>query len=213
MTPAELLSCRPSGASGSPVADGRPRLSGPEHHLTPAGLFWVCWYAWLFDWAAEGVKTGHRWFVCDICDELQLLPFGATGRPCHLTAECRGTMRRSPFNVPRRPPSKQVRADGYRSSRRSGDQQRTTRIVPPSRRGRHVGRARDLQAARGPEMGEGCRSASGAATVPSMRAQKNFPVGSRRRARPWPCGRAWRRRPGLPRRRRRERGRGMSTQS
>ena len=50
-------------------------------------------YRWLFIWGLWGARSGHSWFVCDVCCELQLL---FRERACGMKPGCKGRMHRAP---------------------------------------------------------------------------------------------------------------------
>jgi hypothetical protein len=87
MTPAELLAelarLRVDVITGP---DGRPRLDGVlSDELVNAARR----YRWLFAWGLWGSQSGHVWFVCDVCSEVQLL---SHERTCGLKPGCKGRM-------------------------------------------------------------------------------------------------------------------------
>jgi hypothetical protein len=68
------------GDDGGPVLDGK---------LTDAFIDADRGVRCLFEWGLEGAKTGHRWFTCDACGQLQLL---RRDRFCGMTPGCAGRM-------------------------------------------------------------------------------------------------------------------------
>lgn len=71
MTPADLLAELARLAVVVEASDdGRPMLDGvfAEELMTAARA-----HRWLFTWGLRGARSGHSWFVCDACSELQLL--------------------------------------------------------------------------------------------------------------------------------------------
>ncbi len=94
MTPADLL------AELSRLAvvveaddDGRPLLDGV---LTDELVDTARSLRWLFTWGLRGAQSGHSWFICDTCSEVQLL---SHERACGMKPGCKGRMRRSPTLV------------------------------------------------------------------------------------------------------------------
>jgi hypothetical protein len=87
MTPAELLV--ELGRLGVVVEegdDGRPVLDGK---LSDELLAAARGSRWLFVWGLHGATSGHRWFACDTCGEVQLLN---RERGCGMTYRCTGRM-------------------------------------------------------------------------------------------------------------------------
>ena len=93
--------------------DGRPVLVDPDDRMTDAGLLHAYWYRWLFEVALAGSVTGHRWYGCDSCGELQLRHAikANNGRPCRLTPGCKGSLSLIPLEVPKRPRRPKVKVD------------------------------------------------------------------------------------------------------
>jgi hypothetical protein len=91
VTPAELLA--ELGRRGATVVtspDGGPRLDGV---LTDELVEAARSHRWLFTWGLWGAQSGHVWFVCDVCAEVQLL---SRGRGCGLRPGCKGRMHPTP---------------------------------------------------------------------------------------------------------------------
>jgi hypothetical protein len=91
MTPADLLAELARLAVVVEASDdGRPMLDGvfAEELMTAARA-----HRWLFTWGLRGARSGHSWFVCDACSELQLL---SRERGCGLKPGCKGRMHRAP---------------------------------------------------------------------------------------------------------------------
>lgn len=74
--------CR--GRNGEPILDG---IMSDEIVDTARAS------RWLFEWGLQGAGSGHRWYACDKCGELQLL---ARERSCGMTPKCGGRMRPIP---------------------------------------------------------------------------------------------------------------------
>ena len=91
MTPAELLTeLTRLQVTVLTSPDGRPRLDGI---LTDDLVRAARSHRWLFTWGLWGAHSGHSWFVCDTCSEVQLL---SHDRGCGLKPGCKGRMHRSP---------------------------------------------------------------------------------------------------------------------
>ena len=94
MTPAQLLAelarLRVDVLTG---ADGRPRLDGI---LTDELIDAARRHRWLFTWGLWGAVSGHSWFVCGVCSEVQLL---SHERACGMKPGCKGRMHRAPAPV------------------------------------------------------------------------------------------------------------------
>jgi hypothetical protein len=71
-------------------SNGRPVLDGM---LTDDLVRAARVHRWLFTWGLWGAHSGHSWFVCDACSEVQLL---SHERSCGMKPGCKGRMRRSP---------------------------------------------------------------------------------------------------------------------
>jgi len=91
MTPARLLAVLArlaviveSGDDGQLVLDGM---------LTDELIAAARGHRWLFAWGLWGACSGHSWFVCDACCELQLL---SRERACGMKPGCKGRMHRAP---------------------------------------------------------------------------------------------------------------------
>ena len=91
MTPADLLTeLARLQVTVLTSPDGRPRLDGI---LTDDLVRAARSHRWLFTWGLWGAHSGHSWFVCDACSELQLL---SRERACGMKPGCKGQMHRSP---------------------------------------------------------------------------------------------------------------------
>jgi hypothetical protein len=91
MKPAELLAelgrlavVIDADSNGRPVLDGM--LS--DELIAAARV-----HRWLFTWGLWGALSGHFWFVCDACSEVQLL---SHERSCGMKPGCKGRMHRAP---------------------------------------------------------------------------------------------------------------------
>ena len=67
-------------------ADARPVLDG---QLTDELVDAARGARWLFVWGLHGAASGHRWYACNACGEVQLL---SHERGCGMTFGCPGRM-------------------------------------------------------------------------------------------------------------------------
>jgi hypothetical protein len=94
--------------------DGGPVLVLPEDvELTAVAHFYALWYRWLFVWALSGADTGHRWHICDCCDEIVMRHATAAnrGRGCSMTFGCPGHTYTAELVVPARRRTHKVRIE------------------------------------------------------------------------------------------------------
>lgn len=73
--------------------DGRLITDAPRGALDDDLAAQVRIHRDLVVWTVVGRRTGHRWLSCDTCNSAQMVRPERNGKPCAMTARCKGHLR------------------------------------------------------------------------------------------------------------------------